>query len=102
MARGIAPPWKALREPGPPWHIDDDSYPDRPFSSDRMPMTVFSLPRLDWHRGSHLLPIALAAMLATGAIALVAYLLWPTWGAGGSRGPERMPVSIGGTLFNVP
>ena len=37
-----------------------------------------------------------------GAIALVAYLLWPTWGADGSSGPARLPVSIGGTLFNVP
>lgn len=65
-------------------------------------MTVFSLPRLDWHRFGHLLPIALASAVAAVAIALVAYLLWPTWGADGSRGPERMPVSIGGTLFNVP
>jgi hypothetical protein len=65
-------------------------------------MTVFSLPRLDWHRSGHLLPIALAAAVGAGAIALVAYLLWPTWGADGSRGPERMPVSVGGTLFNVP
>ncbi|HLZ05623.1 MAG TPA: hypothetical protein VKR55_26165 [Bradyrhizobium sp.] len=65
-------------------------------------MTVFSLPRLDWHRFGHLVPIALASAVAAASIALVAYLLWPTWGADGSRGPERMPVSIGGTLFNVP
>ena len=65
-------------------------------------MTVFSLPRLDWHRSGHLLPIALAAAVGVGAIALVAYLLWPTWSMNGSRGPERLPVSIGDTLFNVP
>ena len=65
-------------------------------------MTVFSLPRLDWHRSGHLLPIALAAILGAGAITLVAYLLWPTWSTSGSRGPERLPVSVGGTLFNVP
>ena len=65
-------------------------------------MTVFSLPRLDWHRGGHLLPIALAVVLGVGAVTLVAYLLWPTWSTGGSRGPERLPVSVGGTLFNVP
>jgi hypothetical protein len=68
-------------------------------------MTVFSIARLgmrDWHRGSHLLPIALAGTLTLGAITLVAYLLWPTWGVNGARGPERLPVSIGGTLFNVP
>jgi hypothetical protein len=65
-------------------------------------MTVFPIPRLDWHRSGHLLPIALAFAIAAGAITLVAYLLWPTWGADGSRGPERIPVSIGGTLFNAP
>jgi len=66
---------------------------------------VFSIARLgtrDWHRGSHLLPIALAGTLTLGAITLVAYLLWPTWGVNGARGPERLPVSIGSTLFNVP
>jgi hypothetical protein len=65
-------------------------------------MTVFSIARLDWHRSSHLLPIALATAIGVGAIALVAYLLWPTWSMDGSRGPERLPVSVGGTLFNVP
>jgi hypothetical protein len=50
----------------------------------------------------HLLPIAIAAVLSAGAIALVAYLLWPTWGTDPARGPARLPVSVGGTLFNVP
>jgi hypothetical protein len=40
-------------------------------------------------------------VVAAGAIALVAYLLWPTWGDA-SNGPERLPVSVGETLFNVP
>ena len=68
-------------------------------------MTMFSTARLggrDWLRTSHLLPIALASVIAAGAIAAVAYLLWPTWGTVGLDGPERLPVSIGGTLFNVP
>src|SRR6201995_2394248 len=68
-------------------------------------MTVFSLPRLnslDWHRSSHILPIALAIAVGLGAVALVAYLLWPTWGAESTGAPDRLPVSIGGTLFNVP
>lgn len=68
-------------------------------------MTMFSTVRLggrDWLRTSHVLPIALASAIATGAIATVAFLLWPTWGTVGSNGPERLPVSIGGTLFNVP
>jgi hypothetical protein len=50
----------------------------------------------------HLAPIVLGGVIAAGAIALVAYLLWPTWNAEGSSAPARMPVSIGGTLFNVP
>ena len=53
------------------------------------------------HRG-HLVPILFAGAIAAGAIGLVAFLLWPTWEAEVSSGPERLPVSIGGTLFNVP
>jgi hypothetical protein len=68
-------------------------------------MTVFSLPRLgalDWHRSSHVLPIVLAIAAGLGAVAIVAYLLWPTWSTESSGAPDRLPVSIGGTLFNVP
>jgi hypothetical protein len=68
-------------------------------------MTVFSLSRSSaryWHKSSHLIAIIVASALAAGAIAFVAYLLWPTWGIENSRGPARLPVSIGGTLFNVP
>jgi hypothetical protein len=49
-----------------------------------------------------MVPIVLAGVVTAGAIALVAYLLWPTWGAEASSNPARLPVSIGGTLFNVP
>jgi hypothetical protein len=52
--------------------------------------------------GSHLIPIVLGCAVTSGAIALVAYLLWPTWGADASSSPARLPVSIGATLFNVP
>lgn len=51
---------------------------------------------------AHLVPIAVGGALAAGAIALVAYLLWPTWGTDPARGPGRLPVSVGGALFNVP
>jgi hypothetical protein len=67
-------------------------------------MTMFSISRpaaRDWLHG-HLTPIVAAAAVASGAVALVAYLLWPTWSLEGSSTPERLPVSIGGTLFNVP
>ena len=33
---------------------------------------------------------------------IVAYLLWPTWSTENAGAPDRLPVSIGGTLFNVP
>ena len=70
-------------------------------------MTVFStaqhIARSSRTRShGHLLPILLGGVIAIGAIAAVAYLLWPTWAADGSSGPVRLPVSIGGTLFNVP
>jgi hypothetical protein len=56
--------------------------------------------RKDLH--GHMLPIVLAGAFAAGAMALVAYLLWPTWEPEASSGPARIPVSIGATLFNVP
>ena len=51
---------------------------------------------------SHIILIIFAATIAAGAVALVAYLLWPTWVAQPASGPERLPVSVGATLFNVP
>jgi len=50
----------------------------------------------------HIVAIMLASAATAGAIALVAYLLWPTWGPEASSSPTRLPVSIGATLFNVP
>jgi hypothetical protein len=51
---------------------------------------------------SHMILIMVAVTIAACAIALVAYLLWPTWGARPASAPERLPVSVGATLFNVP
>ena len=51
---------------------------------------------------SHMVLITMAAIIAAGAIALVAYLLWPTWVALPVSAPDRLPVSVGATLFNVP
>jgi hypothetical protein len=51
---------------------------------------------------AHLVPIAIAGALTAGAVALVAYLLWPTWSTDPASGPGRLPVQVGGTLFNVP
>lgn len=68
-------------------------------------MTVFSAtsPRSGrTHARAHILPIALGSAAAVGAVVLVAYLLWPTWSTGGANDPDKLPVSVGGTLFNVP
>lgn len=53
-------------------------------------------------RRSHMIPIMLGGALTACAIAVVAYLLWPTWGTNASSSPARLPVSVGATLFNVP
>jgi hypothetical protein len=53
------------------------------------------------HR-NHVIPIVLAGVVAAGAIAVVAYLLWPTWEPDARSNPARLPVSVGATLFNVP
>lgn len=70
-------------------------------------MTLLSptqnLPRIRRRRRrNHLIPVLLGSLLAAGAIALIAYLLWPTWRSGAATDPERIPVSVGDTLFNVP
>jgi hypothetical protein len=49
-----------------------------------------------------MIPIVLGGAVTAGAIALIAYLLWPTWGPDVSSDPARLPVSIGATVFNVP
>jgi len=49
-----------------------------------------------------MLLIMVAGAVAAGAMALIAYLLWPTWEPEVSSGPARLPVSIGATIFNVP
>jgi hypothetical protein len=51
---------------------------------------------------SHMMLIMVAVTITAGAIALVAYLLWPTWVARPASAPDRLPVSVGATLFNVP
>jgi hypothetical protein len=69
-------------------------------------MTMFSAARLgarDWHIRGHMTAVLLAGAMAAIAIVLVVYLLWPTWSATGSNStPERLPISVGGALFNVP
>ena len=53
-------------------------------------------------RHGHLLPIASGCAVAAAAVTVVAWLLWPTWEPDKAIDPARLPVSVGGTLFNVP
>lgn len=53
------------------------------------------------HR-SHMIPVMLGGAITACAMAVVGYLLWPTWGPKTSSDPSRLPVSVGATLFNVP
>ncbi len=53
-------------------------------------------------RHSHVIPIVVASTIGTIAIAMIAYLLWPTWSTDVSNDPALLPVSVGDTLFNVP
>jgi hypothetical protein len=68
-------------------------------------MTVFSAISPQSPRARtrvHVVPIVLGGTAAVCAVALVAYLLWPTWGPSGANAPDKLPVSVGGTLFNLP
>jgi hypothetical protein len=49
-----------------------------------------------------MIPVVTASAIGATAIALVAYLLWPTWSTDVLSDPARLPVSVGATLFNVP
>src|SRR4029453_18996070 len=51
---------------------------------------------------AHLAPIAIAGTLTPAAAGLFAYVLCPPWGSEPAREPGRVPVQVGGTLFNVP
>jgi hypothetical protein len=87
--------------------FESDSTGTLDLPHDASSMTLFSAAQ-HIARGSrersrgHMIPIVLGCAVTSGAMVLVAYLLWPTWGADASSSPARLPVSIGATLFNVP
>ncbi|HEY0329848.1 MAG TPA: hypothetical protein VGC77_12195 [Rhodopseudomonas sp.] len=47
-------------------------------------------------------PILAAGLIATAAVTLIAYLLWPTWRVQQIGDPASLPIEVGATLFNVP
>ena len=63
-----------------------------------------SLPpaRLLRSRWTSIALIVASCVVGAGAIATIAYLLWPTWRATSPDDPSRLPITIGSALFNVP
>ena len=43
-----------------------------------------------------------SSVVGAAALAGVSYLLWPTWRATSPGDPDRLPITIGSALFNVP
>jgi hypothetical protein len=54
------------------------------------------------HTRGHVMMVAASTVIGAIAVGVVCYLLWPTWTASGANGPQRLPVSVGNTLFNLP
>jgi hypothetical protein len=50
----------------------------------------------------HYVPLLVTAMAGAAALTVITYLLWPTWQAGTLNGPEQLPITVGGMLFDVP
>ena len=50
----------------------------------------------------YLLPIALGLTCALAAVTVITRLLWPTWASDTLSANPMIPISIGGTVFNVP
>ncbi|ABD88684.1 hypothetical protein [Rhodopseudomonas palustris] len=59
-------------------------------------------PRRRKARGGHPGPILAAGLIVIAAVTVVAYLLWPTWHVEPTGDPDRIPIEVGATLFNVP
>ena len=51
---------------------------------------------------SSLGPLGLSSLVSGAILALIIYLLWPTWRPTTPTDPARLPITIGSALFNVP
>jgi hypothetical protein len=47
-------------------------------------------------------PMGISSLVSAVVLALVVYLLWPTWRASAPNDPALLPITIGSALFNVP
>lgn len=43
-----------------------------------------------------------ALVIGSAALALISYLLWPTWRGSSGNDPERLPIVVGDVLLDVP
>ncbi len=46
--------------------------------------------------------MGISSLVSAAVLALVVYLLWPTWRASAPNDPAHLPITIGSALFNVP
>jgi hypothetical protein len=76
-----------------------DSEIDCQMNSLSTPLPPTLLRRSRW---PSILLIVASSVVGAAALATVTYLLWPTWRQTSSGDPERLPVTIGSALFNVP
>lgn len=53
-------------------------------------------------RTHHLTPLAVSGFIGACALGVIVWLLWPTWAFEKAGDPDRLPMMIGDTLFNVP
>jgi hypothetical protein len=65
-------------------------------------MTPLSRPSGRKPRRSSAGPLIASCLIGACAVAAITYLLWPTWALEQADDPERLPITIGNVLFNVP
>lgn len=47
-------------------------------------------------------PLVAAIAVGCAAVALISYLLWPTWHVSAGSDPDRLPITVGDVLLDVP
>ena len=65
-------------------------------------MRVRKTSKLSSRHPQHVGLFAAGGGILCATVAIIVYLLWPTWQAGALAGPKQLPITVGGMLFNVP
>jgi len=76
----------------------------RPFTRwrQRLPAPAVHIRNGRLRQPVHVAPLFAVACGGIAALALVVYLLWPTWHAQTIDGQRQFPITVGGMLLNVP